>query len=77
MIHHYLIDGILFAHLKIYYRRVDFRDLVRDLFTLFETRIWMSQVDALPIYNSSAKNAIMTGLVPSHDISNDWTSSEI
>lgn len=47
--------------------------MVRDLFAIYETRIWMSQMDVLPIYNTSAKQAILTGVAPLHDISQDWT----
>jgi hypothetical protein len=28
------------------YRRIDFRDLVRDLFGLFKTRIWLQQLNS-------------------------------
>jgi hypothetical protein len=53
--------------------RVDFRELVRDIYAIYETRIWMSQVETFPTYNSLAKDAICTGVAPVHDISDAWT----
>jgi PSP1 C-terminal conserved region len=35
--------------LMLRHRRIDFRDLVSDLFSQFKTRIWMQQVDRLSI----------------------------
>lgn len=32
------------------YRRIDFRELVSDLFSLYKTRIWMQQVELILIY---------------------------
>ena len=53
-------------------RRVDFRNLVRELYTIYDTRIWMSQVDAYPSYNRAAKEAMMTGIAPEYDMGNEW-----
>lgn len=35
---------MVFYHIFIVCRRIDFRELVRDLFALFKTRIWMQQI---------------------------------
>jgi PSP1 C-terminal conserved region len=43
------------------YRRIDFRDLVRDLFALYKTRIWMAQIDSSFEPNFDATMALMTG----------------
>lgn len=56
-------------------RRIDFRELVRDLYSVYETRIWMSQIETLPIYNRSAKKAIMSGFAPTFNMCNDWTTT--
>ena len=32
-------------------RRIDFRELVRDLFSVYKTRIWLQQVRANPKKN--------------------------
>eukprot|EP01041_Mallomonas_annulata_P002272 gene2272-4421_t len=42
-------------------RRVDFRELVRDLFALYKTRIWMQQIDASFQPNEWASRALTTG----------------
>lgn len=44
-----------------YYRRVDFRELVRDLFALYKTRIWMQQIDASFQPSEWASRALATG----------------
>ena len=54
------------------YSRVDFRNVVRYIFSVYGIRIWMSQVEAYPTYNKSAKDAIMTGVAPDYDMGNDW-----
>ena len=48
------------------YSRIDFRELVRDLFALYKTRIWMQQVDHSFIPDERASRALATGeYVPS------------
>jgi cell fate regulator YaaT (PSP1 superfamily) len=50
--------------LTIYYeaqRRIDFRELVRDLFALYKTRIWMAQVDSSFEPNLEASQALIEG----------------
>jgi hypothetical protein len=54
--------------LTIYYeaqRRIDFRELVRDLFALYKTRIWMAQVDSSFEPNLEAALSLQTGNYPS------------
>ena len=46
------------------YRRIDFRDLVRDLFALYKTRIWMAQIDSSFEPNLDASVALLTGKHP-------------
>lgn len=48
-------------------RRIDFRELVRDLFALYKTRIWMQQVDA----GSSEKSAELGRLSEQTDFVRD------
>jgi cell fate regulator YaaT (PSP1 superfamily) len=36
--------------------RVDFRELVRDLFSIYKTRIWMQQIDK----NSNSLDSVVT-----------------
>ena len=45
-------------------RRIDFRDLVSDLFSLYKKRIWMQQVDtsALPDHEQHIEIARKAGL---------------
>jgi hypothetical protein len=50
-----------------YRRRIDFRDLVRDLFALYKTRIWMAQIDSSFEPNLDATVSLMTGDYPPHD----------
>lgn len=47
--------------MHVFCRRVDFRDLVRDLFALYKTRIWMAQVDSSFEPNLDASMALLTG----------------
>ena len=42
-------------------RRIDFRELVRDLFALYKTRIWMQQIDASFQPSEWASRALATG----------------
>ena len=50
-------------------RRIDFRELVSDLFSLYKTRIWMQQVDtsALAYNDAGAELAKATGFLPQRD----------
>ena len=41
--------------------RVDFRELVRDLFSMYKTRIWMQQLDK---NTSAACHAVVTPAAP-------------
>ena len=53
--------------LSFYYsadRRIDFRELVSDLFALYKTRIWMQQVDTSFVPNIHASSALRTGTYP-------------
>ena len=62
--------------LTIYYesnQRIDFRDFVRDLFTIYKTRIWMEHVTYSFRPNEAAAIALQTG----EDISNVTTNSGI
>lgn len=54
--------------LTIYYeaqRRIDFRELVRELFSLYKTRIWMAQLDSTFEPNPEAAVCLQTGNYPS------------
>lgn len=48
-------------------RRIDFRELVSDLFSLYKTRIWMQQVDTsvLPDHELRTEIARVAGFLPS------------
>lgn len=50
-------------------RRIDFRDLVSDLFSQYKTRIWMQQVDTitLPFYDPGTEVARMAGFLPENN----------
>lgn len=43
-------------------RRVDFRELVSDLFALYKTRIWMQQIDTSFVPDEAAARALLTGV---------------
>ena len=43
-------------------RRIDFRDLISDLFALYKTRIWMQQIDTSFVPDVSASRALYTGI---------------
>jgi hypothetical protein len=47
-------------------RRIDFRELVSELFSLYKTRIWMQQVDtsAVGMHDAGAELAKATGFMP-------------
>jgi hypothetical protein len=47
-------------------RRIDFRDLVSELFSLYKTRIWMQQVDtsSLSPHDAGTELAKATGFLP-------------
>lgn len=49
-------------------RRIDFRELVSELFSLYKTRIWMQQVDTsvLGMHDAGTELARATGFLPSH-----------
>ena len=55
---HFLIDIIS-------YRRIDFREFVRDLYAVYKTRIWMQPTDANNTFrpNEIAARALATGLL--------------
>ena len=38
-------------------RRIDFRELVRDLFALYKTRIWLQQMSAVAMPSAAPKSA--------------------
>lgn len=50
-------------------KRIDFRDLVSELFSQYKTRIWMQQVDTstLPLHDSGTELAKATGFLPNRD----------
>lgn len=50
-------------------KRIDFRELVSELFSLYKTRIWMQQVDttALPAHDPGTELAKATGFLPERD----------
>jgi cell fate regulator YaaT (PSP1 superfamily) len=53
--------------LTIYYyaeKRIDFRELVRDLFALYKARIWMKKLNSVEPFNFKpfAKMALATGV---------------
>lgn len=53
-------------------RRIDFRELVSELFSQYKTRIWMQQVDtsSLPYHDAGIELAQATGFLPMHSNSN-------
>ena len=58
--------------LTIYYNsehRIDFRELVRDLFSIYKARIWMKKVTTLSPFQPTefATIALMTGIIPDHN----------
>lgn len=57
-------------------KRIDFRDLVSELFSQFKTRIWMQQVDtsSLPLQDPGLELAKATGFLP--DRESDYISCE-
>ncbi|KAK9708463.1 hypothetical protein K7432_009618 [Basidiobolus ranarum] len=53
-------------------RRIDFRELVRDLFKIYKTRIWMCAVSTNPIMSLlCATNSQSSNSQSSADISKD------
>jgi hypothetical protein len=50
-------------------RRIDFRELVSELFSQYKTRIWMQQVDTsvLPLHDAGTDLAKATGFLPLRD----------
>jgi hypothetical protein len=50
-------------------KRIDFRDLVSELFSQYKTRIWMQQVDtsSLPAHDPGMELARATGFLPPRD----------
>ncbi len=50
-------------------RRIDFRELVSELFSQYKTRIWMQQVDTsvLPLHDAGTELAKATGFLPVRD----------
>lgn len=50
-------------------RRIDFRDLVSELFSLYKTRIWMQQVDISTVspHDAGIELAKATGFLPDRD----------
>jgi hypothetical protein len=57
-------------------KRIDFRDLVSELFSLYKTRIWMQQVDTSTIspHDAGLELARATGFLPT-DIKEDVIST--
>lgn len=53
-------------------RRIDFRELVSELFSQYKTRIWMQQVDtsSLPFHDPGVELAQATGFLPIHSNAN-------
>jgi hypothetical protein len=53
-------------------RRIDFRELVSELFSQYKTRIWMQQVDtsSLCIHDPGIELAQATGFLPPHSTAN-------
>ncbi|KAK6887246.1 hypothetical protein K6H09_005479, partial [Candida tropicalis] len=58
-------------------RRIDFRDLVRELFRIYKTRIWMCAVIGLPYQISSRRNSNspLSGMTSSSSCQNNVTST--
>lgn len=50
-------------------RRIDFRELVSELFSQYKTRIWMQQVDtsSLPYHDPGTELAKATGFLPERE----------
>lgn len=50
-------------------RRIDFRELVSELFSQYKTRIWMQQVDtsSLSIHDAGLELAKATGFLPDRE----------
>lgn len=50
-------------------RRIDFRDLVSELFSLYKTRIWMQQVDISTVspHDAGIELAKATGFLPERE----------
>lgn len=51
-------------------RRIDFRELVSELFSLYKTRIWMQQVDTSTVQSNDdpeMKLAFASGILPTSD----------
>lgn len=50
-------------------KRIDFRDLVSELFSQYKTRIWMQQVDtsSLPLHDAGTELARATGFLPQRE----------
>lgn len=50
-------------------RRIDFRELVSELFSQYKTRIWMQQVDtsSLPLHDPGTELAKATGFLPERE----------
>ncbi len=49
--------------------RVDFRELVRDLFSIYKTRIWMQQIDKVPGSSALLMGVPMTGSASGESLS--------
>eukprot|EP01038_Epipyxis_sp_PR26KG_P004401 gene4401-6225_t len=67
--------------LVIYYdanQRIDFRELVRDLYTTFKTRIWMKKITSIINFQPDpyATNALQTGVFPVVNHDNAFHKSE-
>jgi hypothetical protein len=56
-------------------RRIDFRELVSELFSQYKTRIWMQQVDtsSLPIHDTGTELAQATGFLPSSHVHSNYS----
>jgi hypothetical protein len=58
-------------------KRIDFRDLVSELFSQYKTRIWMQQVDtsSLPLHDAGTELAKATGFIPADRDDNSFRTS--
>jgi hypothetical protein len=58
-------------------KRIDFRDLVSDLFALYKTRIWMQQIDMSFRPDEEASKSLRTGIsIPNREVSCNFYNSE-
>lgn len=60
---------ICLHYLFFYYRRVDFREFVRDLFAVYKTRIWMQQASPSDVIDSVGSDIYHCNSLPSTPVS--------